>query len=347
MRGRVPGRRQCLGPMLRIASVVLAAALIASLDGCAPAPDPHRHAVKVSFAFTYQGHTYKASYLTTMAQQTGSGGGGSWGAWQRWSPARKRWAVALPDQSLLILGPDWNSPGDGLPRAAVASPAQWAWLNNSMAPTQIVAGGVLALRPAGETRPIDVPWFEPTATVEPADDRFLADAAAADQVSDGAGIIEFSNTFIGGTTFDGPLFGGVKLAPVEASDLPSRAIVSDWVPAHGCQVAAVVGAPASLLLRPAARELILDGLVWRADAGPAPHEPMVMNATGQDVASTDGFDAGRYDNFVLRIVHAISFAGRTCSGITAAPLARQELLRFPDGQEALVAPSGEIAVLKR
>ncbi len=335
--------------MLRISlAITSAVALLGGLVSCAPAPDPNLHAVKVSFAFRYNGRAYATSYLTTMKDQTGFGAGGSWTPWERWSPARQRAAVSLPDGSLLILFPDWNVRGDGLPRAAYGTPVQWAWLDSVKAPKEIVSGGDFTRRSPDETRQVDFPWFDPTATVEPVSDSLLPAAAHADQSPDEAGVIAFSNIGgIAGKDFDGALYSGVKLAPVEANELSPRAKVSDWAPASGCEVAAVVGAPATLLFRPTARELMSDGSVWRADAGPAPHEPMVMYPTGQDVAITDGFDVSRYDNLVLRMVRSVSMAGRTCSGIVPAPNARAELIRYPDGKLVLLAPSSEITLVRR
>ncbi len=320
--------------------------MLAGLGGCAPTPDPRAHVVKVSFAFTYKAHAYATSYLTTMTEQTGMGSGGNYGAWERWWPARKRTAMTLPDGSLLILIPDWNAPGDGLPHASYSTPLQWAWLDSVKSPKEIVFGGETTRRSPDETRQVDFPWFDPTATIEPVDDNLLPAAALADHSRDDADVIAFSN-LLDGKDFDGPLFADLKFVPIAASDLSPRTQVFEWVPAVGCQVAAVVGAPATLSFRPVARELISDGSTWRPDTGPAPHEPKVMYATGRAVASKDGFDVGRYDNLILPMVHSVSTAGRICKGITATPNARAELIRYPDGKLALLAPSREIAVLRR
>ena len=73
-----------------------------------------------------------------------------------------------------------------------------------------------------------------------------------------------------------------------------------------------------------------------------------MFSAGRDVRSdpNGGFSVDPYEPAAVQMIHSVSWSGETCWGLEPPPNARAEVVRFPSGRLALLAPTDDIVVMR-
>jgi len=275
--------------------------------------------VRIEFSFDYNGRHYDPSFLTVMRIRIC---GFEECAWFAWNHGRDKVSLPLPDGSLLVLRPDWPWSSFNF-RSGVkySPPVGWAWLNNRLAPTQIVSGGSASRLSPDRLTPLPFPRFAVSATMERASWLSLQAAIAADRRPDDVDRILGSSDFGGPWNVEGQFFAGIEVQPLQGDGLSNLRQASGWIDLEGgCRI--LVRSPGDAKLNPNGivsdylkrRVLLRHDDLWSADGAPAPSEVTVRYSAG----SLRLQPTGRVPDLVrpiLQKLQRLEFNGKECRGI--------------------------------
>lgn len=259
---------------------------------------------------------------------------------------------------MVITQAEWPQDWEAAPTdQKYISRGRWLWIDNAEAPQEVVYGDATTRQPENTTEQANFPWLDVTFSLERLSEKYLLAALAADQQPSPWDKLQYSNEFGGSWALRGVLFTGVRLVPIIADaatgDKMAELLSSPgWQTASsGCRFKPLLSSDdlrltGGLTKYSESAELVRGNSTWDSEGGSRPGEPSVMYSTRKIVEPpTNGFSVAAYSTPAVEMVDTVDWAGEMCSQIHPPANTVAEVIRFPNGNIAMLAESGAIAVL--